>query len=1041
MVKRKKLATFLLVVFGCIASQINAQTTSTSSNLIAQPVVDRTVPFDVSASGISKSVEFGADLAWINAQHFRRNILFMGLDQIDIVRASFQPTYALIGDTALTQAQIDDLDYRIWLINNYVGSNVDLTLNCDHPFVDSYYLGNPERWHKLIKVSKERFESAGHNVITVGAFNEPDYGWGQGSSGDMYNITSLLNADPSFSGVRLSGGNTLSNDEAQWWYDMLIPAGVTEGNTHQLAGSFDTFASFLQSVRANGHHATLDELHNIVEGLVGYEYGMHTGIWWADIDLASGEMVKAFDGERLAYAEHRANWTAAAVYRAPDGKVQAFGGTSERQAVTTTYNYLSKDRAVYYDGHGPQREFVLEMPGGTGYMNGQTNAERVVNITWGEDIQPSIDGNYVLVNRNSGLVLQVPGGSKKNTNIDGANVNQGTYAGNTYQEWTVQPVDSRFGGDFSYYWISPLSNTAMALELSSYNLDNGANIEQWTTTDSYGGNTQWYLDYAEDGWFYIRSRESSKCLDVWGAGTSDGDNICQWEKNGGYSQQWRLIPVGAPIEFTAPSAPTNLMATAQTASVKLNWTASPEGDVAGYSIFRAESAGGTYNTIARNVAATSFVDNTTTAGLNYYYKIKAVDNSLNRSSYSNEVSAAATGANDLIANYSFEGSTNDISMNMNHAAAFNSGVSYSTGHSGSAVTLDGASGFVQLPSTLPHHTEITIAAWVYWNGSTAGYQQRIFDFGNGTDEYMFLSPNGNGNGNMRFAISNGSWWSEQGVDVPELTSGEWKHVALTLGAAGAKIYVDGSMVGENTSVTLNPMDIKPLLNYIGRSQFNTDAYFDGSIDDFKIYNYALSDTEIANLASGITCEPSVITPYYQINYGTWVIGTEISINEGDFLMFGPQPVTGGSWNWSGCGTSGTSREQGVFLTNSCSPTATYTNDCGSQSVVTYNVTVIPAIQPSPSIATAIESASVAAEEKVNIQAYPNPVAKQLWVKVNNYKGDVTVEIFGVDGRLKQKVVESIGMSGKISIARWSYTGFAIVKVTAGENVEAFKITF
>jgi hypothetical protein len=111
--------------------------------------------------------------------------------------------------------------------------------------------------------------------------------------------------------------------------------------------------------------------------------------------ICRGEFVKASDGVRLAYAEHRKNWTAASVYRAPDGKVQAFIGGSERQAVATTFKFVSVDHDVFFDGYGPQREFTVIYPGGvTGsYQNGQVNAERVINITWGDDIQPAIDGN------------------------------------------------------------------------------------------------------------------------------------------------------------------------------------------------------------------------------------------------------------------------------------------------------------------------------------------------------------------------------------------------------------------------------------------------------------------------------------------------------------------------------------------------------------------------------------------------------------------------------------------------------------------------
>ncbi len=823
--------------------QINAQIASTSDNLIARPASDRKVPFNITDTGVSKTIKFGADLAWASEQNFRRNILFMGLDQVDIVRASFQPTYPLVNNTDLTQQQLVDLNWRLNLINTYVGPNTDLTLNCDHPSVDSWYAGQPARWLQLIKASAQKYRDAGHNIITIGAFNEPDYGWGQGSDTDMYNITSLMKNDSFFNGVRFGGGNTLNCDAAQWWYDRLRPAGVTEGNTHQLAGGFDGYASFFQNVRANGHYATADELHNIVEALVGYEYGMQTGIWWADIDLASGEMVKAFDGQRIGYAEHRPNWTAAAVYRTPEGKIKAFGGTSERQAVTTSYNYISKDRVVYYDGQGPQREFVLVMPGGTGYGQGQTNAERVVNITYGEDIQPVINGRYVLVNRSSGLVMQVTG----STTQDGSNVLQGGYSNALSQQWDVTPVDSRIGGDFSYFRIKPVSDNTKSLDLVNYSLDNGANIHQWTVGN--GGNQQWYLDYAADGWFYIRSRESSKCL------IADGtNNVVQWEKNGNNNQQWRLLPVGKPIEFVAPSAPSSLVATAQAASIRLNWTASTESDVAGYTIFRAESAGGAYNTIARNVTSTSFVDNTTLKGVQYFYKIKAVDGSLNRSVYSNQVSATSTGAHALVTHLKFDGNTSDASINLNHSATYG-GTSFATGKVGSSsIKLNGADAFIQLPADIANHQEITVSTWVYWNGGSTW--QRIFDFGNSESQYMFLSPN-SGSGTLRFAINNGS--GEQTMDAPVLPTNGWSHVAVTLGTTGARMYVNGNQVAQSTTLSIRPLDFKPVLNYIGRSQY-PDPLLNGSVDDFRVYNYALSAIEIANLGSTVA--------YYQLRNRT-----------------------------------------------------------------------------------------------------------------------------------------------------------------------------
>lgn len=823
----------LLPVFGPV--WVKAQTSATN-NLVAQPIPDRSVSYSVSATGDSKPVIWGLDTAWPDEANIRRGVAFMGADQVDLVRTSFQPTHALVnGD--LQAEQINWINTRISLIN-LTGPNTKITLNSDHPSVDPWYLGNAARWAQLMDVTAKRFQDAGRTIVTIAPFNEPDYGWGQGTIQDFYNIAGELRNNPRFDNIRISGGNTLNCDQATSWYNTLKDR-LDEGNTHQLAGSFDNFASFYQTVRANGDHATGDELHNVMEAMVGAEYGMQTGIWWGTAELARGEFVKASDGVRLGYAEHRPNWTAASVYRGPTGKVQAFGGTSERQAVATTYRFVSKDRDVYYDGHGPQREYIMALPGGTGYQTGQTNAERVVNITWGDDIQPVINGRYLLVNRNSGKVLEVAGGSPN----AGAALQQGTPSGATYQQWNVTPVDPRVGGDFSYFTFAAV-HSGKSPDILNWSLDNGGGIIVWDNVK--GGNQQWYLDYAEDGWFYIRSRHSAKCMDVAG----DGVSIVQWDKLGNLGQQWRFLPVDAPVEFVAPAAPANLVATANAASIRLNWTASVEPDVAGYTIFRAESAGGPYHTVARNVTVTSFVDHTAAAGVPYYYAIRAVDKSMNRSTYSNEVSASATGDHDLVMHLHFDGNATDSSKNLNHGALYGTGA-FPKGKIGSGSLTFGGSTFVQLPSDLANQQEITIATWVYWNGGNDW--QRVFDFGTDESANMFLTPNSS-SGQMRFAIKNGG--AEQALNVPGLQKFKWTHLSVTLGASGARLYVNGVVAASSNAITIRPSDFKPGLNYIGRSQY-ADPLFKGSIDDFKVFNYELSPDEVVQLAG--VADPGVTT--------------------------------------------------------------------------------------------------------------------------------------------------------------------------------------
>lgn len=858
-IKYHSLLAGIVFFSGLLVNQLYAQTAvpSTSSTLVTQPIPDRTVSFNVSDTGVYKPITWGLDLAWFSEENFRRGIAFMGAERVDIVRSSFMPALPLVnGD--FQGSDLANLNDRLNMITQYLGTNAKVDVN-DTPPIDASYESTVLNWANVLDASTRHHQEAGLTVVTVSTFNEVDFLAVQSGkttlADDFYNVIGELRNNPRFDNIRIAGANTLNCDQALPWYNLLKDR-LDEGNTHQLAGNFDSYASFYQAVRANGHHAANDELHNVIEAMVGVEYGMQTGIWWGTAELARGEFVKASDGRRLGYAEHRPNWTAASVYRNPEGRIQAFGGSSERQASVTTFRFVSKDRNVFYNGQGPQREYTLVMPGGTGYQQGQTNAECVINITSGDDIQPAINGRYVLVNRNSGKVMEVADGST----VAGANIRQGTFTGSTHQQWNVALVSTRIGGDFSYTMLTAV-HSGKAVDVDSWSLDDGANINAWN--DTKWGNQQWYLEYAGDGWFYIRNRHSAKCLVIADASVVSGANIVQWQKAGDFNQQWRFLPIGAAVEFNAPAAPTNLVATANAESVRLDWSASPDTDVDGYTIFRAESTGGPYQTIARNVKSTAFVDNTATISKQYFYSIRAVDRLLNRSAYSNEVSVTPTGTNDLVAHLHFEKNLLDNTINFNHSASHGA-ISYPGGKVGtSALGLNGSDTFVQLPPDVANQEEITIALWVYWKGGAVG--QHLFDFGNDENESMFITPNSAGS-QLIFVIQHDG--AVQQLSANALPVNKWSHLAVTLDAAGARLYVNGVLENESDAFSLSPLDFKPVLNYVGRSQ-SSDPLFNGNIDDFRLYNYALPPEEIAAIAADVVTDISDAERNSEVELSVW----------------------------------------------------------------------------------------------------------------------------------------------------------------------------
>jgi hypothetical protein len=180
--------------------------------------------------------------------------------------------------------------------------------------------------------------------------------------------------------------------------------------------------------------------------------------------------------------------------------------------------------------------------------------------------------------------------------------------------------------------------------------------------------------------------------------------------------------------------------------------------------------------------------------------------------------------------------------------------SFGAGRLGNALTLSGsAHGYVELPAgLLAGQHEMTVAAWIRAR-STAAFQ-RVFDFGTSTSNFMYLATANSSNSGPRFRIATSASGSDAGVSqvlegTEPIVTGSWTHIALVLGPSGASIYVNGHLQKSDAALTLRPADLgSTTSNFIGRSAFPADPYFDGDIDEYRIYARALSDQEIAWLA-------------------------------------------------------------------------------------------------------------------------------------------------------------------------------------------------
>nr|WP_154893356.1 LamG-like jellyroll fold domain-containing protein [Paenibacillus xylanexedens] len=213
-----------------------------------------------------------------------------------------------------------------------------------------------------------------------------------------------------------------------------------------------------------------------------------------------------------------------------------------------------------------------------------------------------------------------------------------------------------------------------------------------------------------------------------------------------------------------------------------------------------------------------------------------------------QVTVPEQAAGPLLGKYTFDNKklakiVQDSSKNGYHGQAFNV-VSSAIGTKNQAAAFNGKDSYIQLPGLLTDTTDFTFSAWVNWDGG--GAWQRIFDFGNGLTRHMFLTPSQH-NGALQFTIH------DQGRDqsliaAEALPTNQWVHVAVTLQGDTGTLYVNGKSVASSSEITFNPKDLQAAEAYLGKSRYAADPFYQGKMDQVRVYDKALSAKEIQRQA-------------------------------------------------------------------------------------------------------------------------------------------------------------------------------------------------
>ena len=213
-------------------------------------------------------------------------------------------------------------------------------------------------------------------------------------------------------------------------------------------------------------------------------------------------------------------------------------------------------------------------------------------------------------------------------------------------------------------------------------------------------------------------------------------------------------------------------------------------------------------------------------------------------------SAIVTVQSSLIAEYRFDetsGTTATDSSANNLNGTLNNGVALGrAGKVCGSYKFDGINDYVSVPhSALLNKSKITVMAWV--RHSTASIKSWEAIVTKGDSAYRLhlnggCSINGvNTQGGLSLGINGGC----AGADINSGTvpvAATWYHAAGTYDGSAIKIYINGALIASKPYTGTIAINTSPL--YIGENAQQGGRYFDGDIDEVKIFSGALTDAQI-----------------------------------------------------------------------------------------------------------------------------------------------------------------------------------------------------
>ena len=236
--------------------------------------------------------------------------------------------------------------------------------------------------------------------------------------------------------------------------------------------------------------------------------------------------------------------------------------------------------------------------------------------------------------------------------------------------------------------------------------------------------------------------------------------------------------------------------------------------------------------------------NTTTAALTVPVTSTTTTLATTATTSAATATATTTSISGLVAAYSFDdfagAMTADASGKGNHGV-ITEATRTASGYFGNALKFDGFNDWVTVndSSSLDLSSGLTLEAWVNPAVAMSGWKTILMKEQSTSNEVYYLSANSDSNKPVTGQWISGSVKPLSGVS--SLAPNTWWHLTATYDGQTQRLYVNGVKVSERAQT--GSIQTSSSAMHIGGNSI-WGEYFQGTIDEVRIYNRALSSTEV-----------------------------------------------------------------------------------------------------------------------------------------------------------------------------------------------------